>query len=204
MARIDREFERLLRGHNFDDLEAHAGAIYGVWGDFHLAYLNPGWYQFARENEGEPNISTNWGLGKPILNCMSGKIREFYEDKFNACLNAHAIWAYEYECSSDIFYRRYHQIVYPLGQREGLLFVNSLIIKRRHNAERRSARTVDRSLYMDRNGMISQCAFCRRVKNISGTEHWDWVPKWVKRCPKNTSHTYCPTCFGFYFPKSGN
>ena len=52
------------------------------------------------------------------------------------------------------------------------------------------------------NGLICQCAHCRRVKDFREEERWDWVPDWVTKCPDNTSHTFCPTCFGFYYPSS--
>lgn len=201
MARIDPEFRRLLQNYNFDDLEAHCGPIYGVWKNLILAYLNPGWYRFSQENGGEPAISAEWDLGRSILDCMPGEMKLLYKNKLNDCLKFHTVWNYEFECSSDIFYRRYHQLVHPLGNREGLLIINSLVIERYHTLEERPVRAADRSLYTDKNGMINQCAYCRRVKNIQEIECWDWVPEWVKQCPKNTTHTFCPACFGFYFPK---
>lgn len=41
---LDREFRILLKNHNIDDLNAHAGVIYGVWANYCLAYLNPAWF----------------------------------------------------------------------------------------------------------------------------------------------------------------
>ena len=107
---------------------------------------------------------------------------------------------HDYECSSDTVYRRYHQIVYPIGGREGLLVVNSLVVERLNHPDRRPARAADELFYVDENGLIYQCAHCRRVKNVREGERWDWVPEWVKRCPECTSHVFCPTCFRHYYP----
>jgi hypothetical protein len=200
MTALNRAFKNLLRSHRFENLETHTGAIYGVWANFRLGYMNPAWFLFAKANGGEPSISVEWGLGRSIMDCVSGEIKALYETKFNACLNSHTVWSHEYECSSDTIYRVYHQIVYPLGQGEGLLIVNSLVIESPHDPEQRPVRAADESIYVDENGFICQCAYCRRVKNYREAERWDWVPEWAKRCPKRTSHTFCPSCFGHYFP----
>ncbi|WP_305906463.1 hypothetical protein Q9L42_001090 [Methylomarinum sp. Ch1-1] len=200
MERLDRAFEKLLRHHNFAFLEAHSGAIYGVWDNFRLAYLNPGWFRFAKENDGEPRISKEWGLGRSILDCVSGDVKVLYQTKLNACLNTSEVWSHQYECSSDTVYRCFHQLVYPLVRRGGLIIVNSLVIEELHDPSKRQAMAADESVYIDENGFICQCAYCRRVKNYSVAERWDWVPEWVRRCPDNTSHTFCPACFAHYFP----
>lgn len=199
MDHLDKEFKILLRHHNIEDLNAHAGVIYGVWSNYRLAYLNPAWFQFAMENGGEPHITAEWGLGRSILDCMSGIVRKVYKAKYDKCLISLEIANYQYECSSETVYRRYHQIVYPLGKHEGLLIVNSLIVDRPHNKEKRPTRDANKLLYMDKNGFICQCALCRRTKNLRKAEQWDWVPEWVRQCPAHTSHTFCPTCFGHYF-----
>lgn len=199
MKRLEASFKKLLRYHDFAFLEEHGGAIYGVWNDFRLAYLNPAWFRFAKENQGEPNISIKWGLGRSILDCIQGDIKALYQEKLHTCLDSNKVWAHDYECSSDAFYRYYHQIVYPLPLREGLLIVNSLIVEKPHNPKQRQAKSADETIYLDENGFICQCAYCRRVKNFRHHEQWDWVPEWVQHCPDNTSHTYCPACFGHYF-----
>ena len=198
MNSLDREFKDLLQGFNIDDLNLLSGSVYGVWADFSLGYLNPAWFQFAQDNKGEASILSKWGLRRSILDCMSGDVEKFYKARFEECLDSHTIWGHEYECSSDTRYRRFHQIIYPLGQREGLLFVNSLLVERPQG--RKVTGVPDESHYMNENKLISQCAHCRRVQHAQEAERWDWIPEWVKRCPENTSHTFCPACFGHFFP----
>lgn len=200
MRYLDRKFRDLLQSYDLEALSAHTGAVYGVWADFRLAYLNPAWFRFAEDNGAAPDFPARWGLGRSILDCVSGEVRAFYETEFERCLGSHRLWEHEYECSSDAVYRLYHQIVYPLGQGKGLLIVNSLIAERPHDPDRRPAGTADESLYVDDHGFFCQCAHCRRVKCVRDAERWDWVPEWVKRCPENTSHTFCPTCIGYHYP----
>ncbi len=157
MENFDRVFRNLLlRQHNIEELRAHAGPIYGVWADFRLSYLNPAWFRFAKDNGGEPHISAEWGLGSSILDCVSGEVKAFYEAKWNDCLASHEAWSHDYECSSDTVYRRYHQIVYPIGQRAGLLIVNSLVVERLHNPARGVAGAADKLSFVDENGLIHQ------------------------------------------------
>ncbi len=196
---MNPEFERLLRHHRIDDLRAHAGSVYGVWPDFRLAYFNPAWFRFAKDNAGEPAISARWGLGASILDAIPPGVREFYETSYRECLRTGNIWTYEYECSSDSIFRLLAQVVYPLGRAEGFLIANSVRVEKNHDSKERMAKPPDDHVYRDQDGFIHQCACCRRVKNLDEPERWDWVPAWVAQIPVAASHTFCPPCFGHYF-----
>lgn len=202
MERMDPEFRPLLADYEFDALEAHAGPVYGIWSDFRLAYLNPGWFRFARDNGGHPAIEHDWPLERSLLDCVHGGVRRYVESALRGCIESGEVWQHDYECSSASVYRRYHQVVYPLGRREGALIVNSLVIERPQDQVARPPQPADRSIYIDAHGMVTQCAHCRRVRHQQVPERWDWVPEWVRQCPPSTTHTFCPTCLGFYYPLS--
>lgn len=204
LKNLDPQFKSLLKNHSIQYLHALPGSVYCTWANFRLAYLNPAWFQFAKDNGGEPNISAVWGLGRSILDSISGELSKIYGARLNQCLDSQKVWRHEYECSSDTIYRRYHQIVYPIGQHEGLLFVNSLVVEMPHDYESRSCQAVDELDYVDENNFIHQCSFCRRVNNLQQSERWDWVPEWVKQCPKHTSHTFCPSCLNHYYPSANS
>jgi len=197
---MDPEFPPLLADYDLDALEAHAGPIFGVLADYRLAYLNPGWFRFAQDNGGEPAISGDWPLGRSLLDCARGEVRRYIESMLGACLQSGEMWAHEYECSSASVHRLYHQVAYPLGARQGLLIVNSLVIECPQDPIARPPQPADASRYTDADGLITQCAHCRRVHNPEVPDRWDWVPDWVRQCPPNTSHTFCPTCLGFHYP----
>jgi hypothetical protein len=60
------------------------------------------------------------------------------------------------------------------------------------------------ALYRDADGMIVQCANCRRARRFAATTDrpatWDWVPEWVAHVPRATSHGLCLSCFQFHYP----
>ena len=151
MEKLDKEFKDLLENRTLTDLRKHSGAVYGVWGDMRLGYLSPGWFRFAKENGGEPSISVDWGLGKSILDSTTNNVRDFYEAKLNACMNSGEVWKHEYECSIHQIYRRFHQVAYPLGQREGLLLVNSIVVEQPHDLVERPVQAADVGIYTDEN-----------------------------------------------------
>lgn len=198
MYELHPEFPDLLRGHDLEALNAHAGSIYGVWADYTLAYMNPAWFRFAEENQGEPEISRRWGLGASILDCCTGGyVRNVFSSWFRFCLSQQLPWEHDFECSSGDQYRLFHQNVYPLGRGEGLLIVNALRVE---YAQQDWAGAASMSHYLDEDGCLQQCANCRRVRSFAEPERWDWVPDWVRHCPENISHTFCPVCLRCYYP----
>ncbi|SFP54696.1 hypothetical protein SAMN05216419_100657 [Nitrosomonas cryotolerans] len=200
MASINRKFQSPFYRYDFDDLEGRFETRYGVWEDFILTYLDSEWSEWCQlttKNGEVPEISTEWNLGGFILDCMLEDIKALYESKFDGCIGVYAV-----ERLRDIFYRDCHQIVYPSGQREDLLFIHFLVIERSHNTKSGSVSAANRSLYINQNN-LSRCAYCRRISNIREVAYWDWLPEWVKQYPRNTMHVFCPACFGFHFPIPG-
>lgn len=199
---LDPRFEPLLMGHEREELASHSGAIYGVWSDFRLGYVNPAWFEFAARNSGEPVISRAWNLGSSLLAAMPGEVARYYEDRYTRCLETGDVFEHEYECSTPVTYRRFHQIAYPLGSAEGLLIVNSRVVSRPHDPAVRPPASPDEGIHRGPMGFAVQCAYCRRMRNFGEAARWDWVPEYVSQIPPQTSHTYCPTCLAHYWPTS--
>ncbi|PIQ24172.1 hypothetical protein COW36_10145 [bacterium (Candidatus Blackallbacteria) CG17_big_fil_post_rev_8_21_14_2_50_48_46] len=196
MEKLDPHFARLLRFHPKQSLNTTENTIYGLWPDFSLAYLNPGWFRFAAENKGEPQISETWGLGRSIFEAIPKELKIFYQSHYQTCLESGTLWQHSYECSSPEICRELIQFVYPLGKREGLLLIHSSHLSQKHKDK---AHRPLHQAYRDPNGLLHQCAVCRRVRNQQATERWDWVSDWVRQTPEKTSHTYCAGCYGHYF-----
>jgi hypothetical protein len=203
MEELDPHFRPLLRHHDLDALETQFSAAYGVWADFRIAYLNPAWFRFAARNGGEPQISDHWGLGVSIFNNMPDLVVDFFRLHYSECMRTDGVWNHTYECSSDDVYRLFYQTVYSLEHGRGLLVSNSLVIEHPHDPLQRPACAADDAVYRDKHGFLHQCAHCRRVQNLTEAQRWDWVPEWVRCIPDNTSHTFCPSCFGHYYPVGG-
>lgn len=195
-AHCDPRFRPLLRYFDETALDADAGTVYGVWSDLTLAYCNPAWFRFAEENQGEPNISRDWPLGRSILEAVPPPILPFFQSKYARCLAESCPWQHIYECSSAETYRRFHMKVFPLGNAEGLLFVHSLVDESPGNFPGESPQT---ERYLHPRGLLIQCCHCRRFRRNEPATAWDWVSAWVKRMPAKVSHGICETCAGFYY-----
>jgi hypothetical protein len=141
-----------------------------------------------------------------VLEVCGEALAPFYRDWYTACLNADRDKLFpsqhEYDCSSADLYRRFSMTLYPLGEREGLLVVNSLIAESPHGDRQGPAYDADRAVYSDADGLIHQCAHCRKVRHLRENNRWDWVPHWVRSSPLETSHGICPNCFDFYYPEA--
>ena len=74
--RVDREFESLLDGFSLDRLEAEQGATFGIFADGRLALTNAAWERFAAEN-GQPEISREWPLGRNIYDAIPAELQPF-------------------------------------------------------------------------------------------------------------------------------
>jgi hypothetical protein len=193
---LDPAFASLLVGYDFGELQQHRGTIYGMWPDLTLAYLNPAWTMFARDNGGEPNISTAWPLGRSIIDAIPPPLRPFYVENYHRCLAEGRPWEHVYECSSPRVERKLHMSVLPLGRAQGFLVINSTHLERPHQ---RAAAAPIEGLYENPSGFIVQCSHCRRVRRADVSHQWDWVAEWVSRQPNNISHGLCEPCIGYYY-----
>jgi hypothetical protein len=199
MKRLSDDFSGLLNCFNLETLENDPNSIFGLSTDLTLNYLNPGWFNFAKENDGEPAISDRFILGTHIGDSINGLARDYYLDVFQSILQTGKVWHHDYECSSPEKFRIYHQSVYPLYNRSGLVIVNSLVKEQPHDANSKMPHHPIKKLYTQKTGFINQCSNCRRVQRTSQQDVWDWVPAWVEQMPKNTSHNFCPICYEYYF-----
>jgi hypothetical protein len=197
MDNCDARFRALLTGSNEQDFEEHASAVYGLWPDLTLAYVNPAWVRFAHENGGHDTLA-RYGLGCFVPAAISRPLRGYYQTAYRRCLDEVQAWEHRYECSSAAEYRLMHMSVYPLAEADGLIVVNSCIAARPHEHESHSS---DERLYLDINGHYHQCSHCRRTQQARAPRVWDWVPEWVDRSPLNTSHVICPACLEEYYPE---
>lgn len=199
MKRYPDDFPALLTGFSLETLENEPNAVYGLSANLTLNYLNPGWFDFARKNEGEPAISERFVLGTHIGEAMTGPVRDFYLEAFQGVLQSGKVWHHDYECSTPQIFRTFHQSVYPLYNRSGLVIVNSLVTAQSHDLVSRKPCQPIMKLYLKETGFITQCCNCRRVQRANAEDVWDWVPEWVEHMPANTSHTFCQICFEYYY-----
>lgn len=199
MKRFDEDFSALLDNFKLETLENDTNSVFGLSTDLCINYLNPAWFVFSQENDGEPDISERFGIGTYIGEALSGSVRDYYLDAFQRILQKGEVWHHDYECSSPDRFRLYHQSVYPLHKRRGLVIVNSLVTEQVFNENLRKVSPAAMNLYTQETGFIVQCSNCRRVQSATRQGVWDWVPAWVKDMPANTSHSFCQICFEYYY-----
>lgn len=193
------DFEKLLGTvSNLKSLETETATIYGLRPDLTLAYVNPGWRRFARENGGEPAINRHWGLGCRVLDAMSRDAAEFYRQRFQQCLASGREWSIDYESSSATTLRVIRLRVLSLGPGEGLLTIHSPIVLAPHSlAERRPFAALNWR-YENDDREIAQCVNCRRTASLQPGEGWHWVPAWVDHPPQGVAYRFCPLCLAYY------
>ncbi|MCU0662582.1 MAG: hypothetical protein MUC50_09685 [Myxococcota bacterium] len=201
MVTLDDTFEPRLGQFDRAALDSSADSVVGLWPDLTIAYCNGGWHAFAERNGAETAIRDSWGLGRRIVDAVSGPLQRFYEERYLRALRGRDPWHHDYECSSPAQFRKFHSIAYPLKDSAGLLVVHALVEQRPHEQDSAVAPPPRLDWYEDHNGFIHQCGHCRRVQRLRESEQWDWVPSWVAKCPENTSHGLCSLCLDFYYPE---
>ena len=195
-AQCDPRFRPLLTDFNPGVLQNASGAVYGLWPDLTLAFLNPAWFRFAAEDRGEPAISRDWTLGRCVLEAIPLPLRAFFEGNYRRSLMEARPWEHIYECSSDEVHRKFHMKVFPLRNSEGLLLVNSLRIE---SPQQHESFPPIEERYTNQGGLMTQCCHCRRFRRVDLQSTWDCVRCWVEKKPENISHGICEICSGFYY-----
>ena len=193
----DAEIESLLHSFHLPNLHTSADTIYALRSDLRLVYVNQGWQQFASQNGADDAFASRWPLGTSIQEAIPEILRPFFQDHFAKCLATGCPWQHRYECSSPDMFREFLMTAYPLGEQQGFLVVHSLI---HQSAHQRIKHVAEEGRYCDENHLITQCVHCRRIRRPDAKLTWDWVPEWVASWPSNTSHGFCDSCYGFYYP----
>ena len=192
--RCSEQFLLQLDGFDLDTLESDTSCIYGLTRQLTLNYMNPAWFKFANDNGGTAVIGGRFGIGTPIAAAFGEPLKSHYSAIYNGLLASGQVGQHDFECSSEQLYRMYHQTVYPLRNRSGLLVVNSLRIEQAH-----ATRGALVDAYLEPNGLMTACVHCKRVHRKHGAMTWDSVPIWKERIPANLSHSLCSICFDYFY-----
>jgi len=197
--RYTNTFKNLLDKIDFETIENSKHAIYAISKNFELIYFNQAWFDFAKQNNGEPNISKKFIIGTNIFEGIKGIVAVYYLDKYSTVQKTLKPWSHEYQCSSNSTYREFLQNVYPLKEGSGLIIINSLKVE--HPIYETENHHLSKHFYIQEDGFIVQCCQCRKTQNAKNKSQWDWVPSFVEKMPKNVSHSICPICFDYYYKK---
>lgn len=205
---ITPEFEVIIGASRLKELNNHSSTVYGLDSELKISYLNPAWFQFSNEN-GNNIFETNaWSLGRNIFDCIPEVLEPLYKKMLESTLaesKSPLISAQsKYECSSPEIYRCFSMHLYSMGE-NGILVVHSLLVEEPHSIQPVEGMIVlNEEEYIDSAGVVTQCANCRRIKNLKHAERWDWIPKWITEPLTNTSHGICSPCRHHYYPSNKN
>ena len=199
MERFKEDFPGKLKNFNLEPLESSKHSIYALSNDLKFIYFNPAWFQFAEENGLDKETLQKFKLGTSISKAIYGIVtRSFYNRKYRKVIASGKNWYHDYECSSKKEFRFYHQGVYPLKEKAGILVINSLMFKLPMNKMNRDTFMAIEERYIQSEGHITHCSNCKHTLRADKPEHWDWVPTWAEKAPANSKLILCPTCTDFY------
>jgi hypothetical protein len=179
-------------------LELESGSAYVISQSLRLTYANSAWSRFATLN-GAPFLASAANSSLDVMLATSAPLRPYYRAAFARLLAGDEAWTHVYECSSSALFRIFAMDVYSLPDHAGLIVTNSLVVERAHNPENREPHLGVVSTYAQDNGLIIQCAHCRRIQRPGLLDTWDWVPVWVDCCPPTLGHGLCHPCFQHHY-----
>jgi hypothetical protein len=200
---ITPEFESAVGASRLKSLNSHPHTVYGLDSDLNIVFQNPASIRFSEENSHDNHNSIESSLGKNIFDFIPGALAPTYKKLFESVTNDKNVSMlpkqFEYECSSAELHRVFSMHLYPLVK-GGILVVHSLVIEEPHVESPGQQTGIGlEGDYINAYGIVTQCANCRRIKNLSIDGQWDWVPKWVKEPQMPTSHGVCPPCMHHYY-----
>lgn len=183
-----------LARFDLDRLARETASVIALDGAYVIRWVNSGWEQFARENQGD-EVLHRWAPGASYLDGIAGPLRDLFKSAFDNAQLVEEPFELEYECSSPECFRACQLRGFPF-KHEGLLLSHTVVVETPHE---RVASAALEARYRDATGgMILQCANCRRVRRPDARS-WDWIPAWVEHVPEDTSHGICPACRGYYW-----
>ena len=191
------DFLPLLAGHSLEELEASENTVVGIRADYTMGYVNPAWFRFAQENAA-PDLE-HWE-NRSITQSFADPVVDAYLDLFRRVQDSGKPADHDYECSTAETYRGFRLRVLPLPAR-ALLLLHHLRVERPHD---RAVAAPEDLRYRDDQGVITQCAHCRRTRRSTNLSTWDWVPAYLDRSLRDVSHGLCPTCFRHYYPRAAS
>ena len=206
-ARSEAGFLAQLRAQfDLEALERHPWPVAGLDGAGVIVYVNPAWSRFARDNGAGDAVDRHWSLGADYFAAVAEPLRDFYRELVASAPGTHETLkprVHEYECSSAAACRRFALQVFALTEQGGRVLVHSQLVEHAHDPATHAPAPPELARYSGTDGLVRQCAHCRRVARNDEAHRWDWVPAWVSRPPRHTTHTVCAVCYGYYYPGLG-
>lgn len=176
-------------------LETSDDVAFALDPDLRLLYRNPAWDKFALAN-GAPELTNSAVIGTNLQQVIPKELLPFYTAAFEKVRTNLAAWECLYECSSPQVFRKFRMQIHLLAP-SGFLVRNSLLIERPHQL---SAPT-GHDEYVNADSLIKVCMHCRCSQTATLPHRWNFVPAFLERQLTNISHSLCPFCLEYFYPK---
>ena len=193
--RVSPEFRRAAGNELLTALDAEQEVVYAVDRAMTLHFVNRGWHDFAIANEGARCID-DYVVGDSIDRAIPAVLKPFYRGAFDAVFAGGPPLDHLYECPSTNQQRSFRMRAARLVGGDFLIVSNQLV--RQLDAGGADASEVVPEKYVGENGLVVQCAHCRRCRRVE-SEIWDWVPAYVAARSEGVSHGLCPSCFAHHY-----
>jgi hypothetical protein len=178
-------------------LQRSAAVSYILDSQFRIMYCNPAWNRFARSN-GAPQLTSDAVVGCDLFDAIPEALRTLYSDAFRNVLSTGRVWEKSYECSSPTLFRMFRMRIHLLKPQNWFVVTNALTVERSH--ARMGA--ADPNMYVDANGLVTNCAHCRCSRRVDSPDQWDFVPDYLQprlESAVKVSHGLCPVCRSYFY-----
>ncbi len=192
---LNREFLASLRQTGVDELFASDDVVYLLDRELRLQGWNGAWDEFALANDGAA-VLESFPLGTSVLQGMTEDVAAFYLERYREVLHTQRFFEHDFECPSPTTRRRYRQTAYPVGGGAGVVVTNHLMVAEPITEVEETFRV---HRHVNGDGLLIQCCHCRKVRDFSRDNKWDWVPLLLESPHPETSHGFCPPCFRYYY-----
>jgi hypothetical protein len=176
-------------------LEESEAVCFALDLDLRLTYRNPAWDKFALQN-GAPELASDAVCRTDLRQVIGRDLIPFYTAAFEKVARDSALWECAYECSSPQVFRKFRMQIHLLAP-SGYLVRNNLMVEHAHLPSALSGFPE----YLSSDSLINLCMHCRCSRRVNLPSHWDFVPAHLDRNLTNVSHSLCPVCLVYFYPK---
>lgn len=173
---------------DLEALDAAPELVVGVFADDRVGFVNAA-YVAAGQAAGGPGFMERWGLGASVALAIDPIVREGWLEGVASVRDAGRVWRCTYECPTPTHRRRFGLIAYP-GLEGAVLFVHACLVEEPAPALSGALE----SDYRGPDGLVVQCAECRRVRRPGASGSWDFVSLFVERPVPRVTHGLCEPC----------
>jgi hypothetical protein len=192
---LDPEFAPYTETLDLETMDRSEDVAYFLDTSFVLRGYNDSWIEFALANDGA-DVIERFPIGCDVLAVIDESLRPFYVEGYRKAMADGERFDCEYECSSPDVFRLLAQSAYPLDT-AGWLITNHFRIQEPFAPD---AGEELGPRHVDETGNIIQCCHCRKTRDQSRHEKWDWIPQLVRNPRPEITHSLCVHCLNFYYP----